>query len=326
MKRIHIIATGGTIAGSSQTSTSSIYQAGSNHISDIVKSIPDIQQIANLSYEQLISIGSQNMTPKLWLKLLHRCNEVLQDQDIDGVVITHGTDTMEESAYFLNLTINSNKPVVLTGSMRNSSSISSDGALNLFNAISVAAYDGSADMGVMVVMNDQIHSAREVVKSHTNNVSTFVSPNTGVLGVVNYGSVKFYMKSLRLNTTRSEFINLINSNCNVLPRVDIAYLSAGSFLSLKQHEGAKGVIIAGLGDGNIPDDLVPIVNEISKNGIFVVICSSCFAGVVNAGEMQKTKNIIKSDNLTPRKARILLMCGIYLNMDLEQIKLLFELY
>lgn len=170
MKKIYILATGGTIAGSAKKSQDNLnfgsYTSGEKQISQLLEEIPSLGKLAQISAEQFVNIGSQDMTSEICLNLARRVDEILRE--FDGVVITHGTDTMEESAYFLNLMINSDKPVILTGAMRNSDSLSSDGALNLYNAIAVATNENARKMGVMVVINDEIYSARDVSKTNTN--------------------------------------------------------------------------------------------------------------------------------------------------------------
>jgi L-asparaginase len=186
-----ILATGGTIAGSAATEVQAGYQSGQVGVDVLINAVPQLKELANVTGEQISNIGSQNMSDVVWLKLAKRCNELLAKDDVDGIVITHGTDTMEETAYFLNLVVKSKKPVVLTCSMRPSTALSADGPLNIFNAVAVAASKDAMDHGVMVVANDLIHSARAAIKGNTTDVETFFSPLVGPLGTVNYGVINF---------------------------------------------------------------------------------------------------------------------------------------
>jgi len=188
---IVILATGGTIAGAQSGSSSYGYTAGSFKVEDLIKAVPDLDKLATLSGEQVANIGSQDMNDAVWLKLAKRANEVLRRPDVDGVVITHGTDTMEETAYFLNLVIKSEKPVVMVGSMRPATAISADGPANLYNGVATAASPGARGRGVLVTTNDEIHQARNVTKTNTTNVDTFQSPNRGPVGFVNSGTVRW---------------------------------------------------------------------------------------------------------------------------------------
>ncbi|WP_198979388.1 asparaginase domain-containing protein, partial [Helicobacter pylori] len=167
------------------------YKSGELGVKELLKAIPSLNKIARIQGEQISNIGSQDMNEEVWFKLTKRAQELLDDSRIQGVVITHGTDTLEESAYFLNLVLHSTKPVVLVGAMRNAASLSADGALNLYNALSVAIDEKSANKGVLVVMDDSIFSAREVVKTHTTHTSTFKALNSGAIGSVYYGKVRY---------------------------------------------------------------------------------------------------------------------------------------
>ena len=197
---IYILATGGTIAGSGSGALDTSYTSGTVTVDKLIAAVPDINKIATIKGEQISNIGSQEMNNEVWFKLANRVNELLTSGKADGVVITHGTDTMEETAYFLNLVVKSDKPIVMVGAMRNSGSLSADGPLNIFNAVNVAMNKEAVGKGVMVVMNDEIHAAREVTKTNTTAVDTFKSPNSGKIGTVFYGNVKFYMNPTRKHT------------------------------------------------------------------------------------------------------------------------------
>ncbi len=205
LPHVVILATGGTIAGSAATEVQAGYQSGQVGVDVLINAVPQLKELATVTGEQISNIGSQNMSDVVWLKLAKRCNELLAKDDVDGIVITHGTDTMEETAYFLNLVVKSKKPVVLTCSMRPSTALSADGPLNIFNAVAVAASKEAADHGVMVVANDIIHSGRAVIKGNTTAVETFFSPLVGPLGTVNYGKINFVDVPNKKYTYQTEF-------------------------------------------------------------------------------------------------------------------------
>src|SRR5215831_8343609 len=220
---IVILATGGTIAGAATTGTQSGYTSGAVTIDAMLAAVPGIKDLANVKGEQISNVGSQDMTFDIMLKLAKRINELLPTKDVDGIVVTHGTDTMEETAFFLNLVVKSDKPVVMVGSMRPSTAVSADGPLNLYNAVGVAIDPNAKGRGVMVVMNDWIHAAHSLTKTNTTAVQTFLSPLRGLVGVSAYGKNDFYNSPTWKPTTQSEFDI---SQVTQLPRVDIIYAYA----------------------------------------------------------------------------------------------------
>ncbi|GAA8270147.1 type II asparaginase [Helicobacter pylori] len=323
---IALLATGGTIAGSGVDASLGSYKSGELGVKELLKAIPSLNKIARIQGEQVSNIGSQDMNEEIWFKLAKRVQKLLNDSRIQGVVITHGTDTLEESAYFLNLVLRSTKPVVLVGAMRNASSLSADGALNLYNALSVAIDEKSANKGVLVVMDDTIFSAREIVKTHTTHTSTFKALNSGAIGSVYYGKARYYMQPLRKHTTESEFSILELKT--PLPKVDIIYTHAGMTpdlfqASLKSH--AKGVVIAGVGNGNVSAGLLKAMQEASQMGVLIVRSSRVGSGEITSGEIDD-KAFITSDNLNPQKARVLLQLALTKTNDKEKIQEMFEEY
>jgi L-asparaginase len=224
---IVILATGGTIAGAAATGTQSAYTSGAVTIDAMLDAVPGIKNLANIKREQEANVGSQDMSFDIMLKVAKRINE-LPTSDVEGIVVTHGTDTMEETAYFLNLVVKSNKPVLLVGSMRPSTAVSADGPLNLYNAVAVAGDPNSKGCGVLVVMNDQIHGAHSLTKTSTTDVQTFMSPLRGLVGVVAYGKADFCNVPPWRNTTSSEFDI---ANVTKLPRVDIVFAYADMSLT-----------------------------------------------------------------------------------------------
>ena len=209
------------------------------------------QELARIEVEQVAAIGSQDMNEAVWLKLAARTEAALAEPEIAGVVITHGTDTMEETAFFLNLVVPSEKPVVLVGAMRPATAISADGPMNLYNAVAVAAQPAARGRGVLVVANDEIHFAREIAKTNTTQVGTFASGHRGLAGLVNAGRLHLYAPPVRRHTAQSDFAL---AGLTALPRVDIVYSHAGmgrELIDAAVHAGARGLVIAGVGDGNL---------------------------------------------------------------------------
>lgn len=323
-----ILATGGTIAGSASSELDTAYTSGTITVDAIIAAVPQLKDIANIKGEQVSNIGSQAMTNEIWLKLSKRVNELLKSKDVDGIVITHGTDTLEATAYFLDLTVKSDKPVVLVGAMRNSSSMSADGPLNIYNAVSVAINKESKAKGVLVAMNDKIHAAREVQKTNTTAVDTFQSPNTGAIGSVFYGNVKYYLAPVRAHTKKSEFDV---SKLNELPQVDIIYAHANDNASIIDYlikNGSKGIISVGMGNGSLYPDSQNLLEEAVSNGIKVVRSSRVGSGEVTLnGETNDEKSgFIVADNLSPAKARVLLMLALTKTNDTAKIQQMYFKY
>ena len=322
---IYILATGGTIAGSGSGALDTSYTSGTVTVDKLIAAVPDINKIATIKGEQISNIGSQEMNNEVWFKLANRVNELLTSGKADGVVITHGTDTMEETAYFLNLVVKSDKPIVMVGAMRNSGSLSADGPLNIFNAVNVAMSKEAKGKGVVVVMNDEIHAAREVTKTNTTAVDTFKSPNSGKIGTVFYGNVKFYMNPTRKHTVNSAFdITKIKE----LPRVDIIYSHSNDnpdFVNLAVKSGAKGIVNAGMGNGNPFPSALEALGEAVKGGVVVVRDSRVGSGETTLnGEVDDGKyGFLASDNLNAQKARVLLMLALTQTTDKAKIQELF---
>jgi L-asparaginase len=290
--------------------------------------VPGIKDLANLKGEQISNVGSQDMSFDIMLKLAKRINELLPTNDVDGIVITHGTDTMEETAYFLNLTVKSDKPVVMVGSMRPSTAVSADGPLNLYNAVAVAADPNSGGRGVLVVMNDWIHAAHSLTKTSTTAVQTFMSPLRGLVGVTAYGKDDFYNTPPWKHTTGSEFDV---SNVTKLPRVDVIFGSVDmspDLIDASVNNGAKGIVIAGVGNGNMNQVSVDAAARAAKKGVIVVRSSRVPTGLVGRNVEIKDDELgfIASDELNPQKSRILLMLALLKPRSVAQIQELFATY
>lgn len=327
-KNIVILATGGTIAGAGASSTGSAYTSGKVTIDAMIDAVPNIRKLANLTGEQTANVGSQDMSVKVWLDLANRINVLLATDDVDGIVITHGTDTQEETAFFLNLVVKSDKPVVLTGSMRPSTALSAEGPLNLYNAVAVAASPKAIGRGVVVVMNDDIHSAHAIKKMITTPVQTFMSPMHGLLGSVSFGDVTFFHNPHGLYTLKSEFSV---DGVKELPRVDIVYGCADmspDLIDIMIKAGAKGIVIAGVGDGNMTTATLESMKKATSNGIPVVRASRVPTGTVllNGEVVDKDYGSVSSMELNPQKSRILLMLALLKDRSREDLQALFLTY
>jgi L-asparaginase len=323
-----ILATGGTIAGAAASGTQAAYKSGAVTIDAMIAAVPGIGDLATIKGEQISNVGSQDMTMDIMLKLANRINELARSNDVDGIVVTHGTDTMEETAFFLNLTVKTDKPVVMVGSMRPSTAVSADGPLNLYNAVGVAADPNARGRGVLVVMNDWIHAAHSLTKTSTTAIQTFMSPLRGLVGVANYGKNDFYSSPTWKHTTQTEFdVSKVTS----LPRVDIIFASADSspdLIDAAAANGAKGIVIAGVGNGNMNKaSLAAAANAVQK-GVVVVRSSRVVTGVVgrNVEVNDDELGFVASDELNPQKARILLMLALMKQRNTKDLQGLFTIY
>src|SRR5262244_3994679 len=325
---IVILATGGTIAGAAASGTQAGYTSGAVTIDAMINAVPGIKDLANIKGEQVSNVGSQDISFDILLKLAKRINALAQSTDVDGIVITHGTDTMEESAFFLNLTVKTDKPVVMVGSMRPSTAISADGPLNLYDAVAVAADPQAKGRGVLVVMNDQIQGAHSLTKTSTTAVQTFQSPLRGLVGVSAYGKNDFYNSPSWKHTTASEFDV---SNVTKLPRVDIIYADADmspDLIDASVNAGAKGIVIAGVGNGNMNKASVEAAARAVKKGVVVVRSTRVATGSVgrNVEVNDDELGFIASDELNPQKSRILLSLALAKQAQPAQIQEMFRTY
>src|SRR5262249_8534562 len=266
LPKVVVLATGGTIAGAGASDVQAAYSSGQVGVEQLLAAVPQAKKLAEMRGEQISNIGSQDMNDEVWLKLARRGKEPAARDDVDGIVITHGTDTIEETAYFLNLVVKSRKPVVLTAAMRPSTALSADGPLNFFNAVAVAGNGNAAGRGVLVVVNDWIHGAASLTKANTTAVQTFLSPLRGLVGTVNYGECEFYRSAVGRNTLDSEFSL---DGVTALPRVDIVMAHEnmdGALIDAAVAAGAKGVIVAGVGNGNLTKAALDALAAQAKKG------------------------------------------------------------
>lgn len=325
--RIAILGTGGTIAGFiDSTIATTGYTAGAIDIDVLIKAVPQIRDLADISWEQIANIDSSNMCDEIWLRLAKKIAKLFAE-GIDGVVITHGTDTMEETAYFLNLTIKSDKPVVLVGAMRPSTAISADGPKNLYNAVALVANKEAKNKGVMVAINDKILSARGVVKTHSLNVDAFSSPDFGDLGYIVDGKVFFYNNVTKAHTKNAPFdVSKLTS----LPKVDIlySYSNDGSGVAAKAlfEHGTKGIVVAGNGAGSIHKNQKDVLKELLKKGLKVVVSSRVVAGCVAVSDSDEKLGFISAEDLNPQKARVLLILALTKTSDPKKIQEYFLKY
>ena len=329
LPNVVILATGGTIAGTGATSTTTVgYTAAKVGVDALIAAVPELKKVANVRGEQVMQIASENMNNEAWLKLAKRVNTLLAQSDVDGIVITHGTDTIEETAYFLDLVVKSRKPVVIVGAMRPSTAISADGPINLYNAVLLAGSKEAVGKGVLVTLNDQINAGREVTKTNTSTMDTFKTPELGFLGYIQGSKPYFYRQCTRKNTADTPFDIM---NLDKLPQVDIVYGYANMnpiALNAFVAAGAQGIIHAGVGDGSLNNTVVPSLTEARKKGVVIVRSSRVGQGIVaRNGEADDDKlDFVVSDTLNPQKARILLMLALTKTTDSKEIQKMFWEY
>jgi L-asparaginase len=323
-----ILATGGTIAGSAESQTAAGYQSGAVGVDILIAAVPQLKDIATVKGEQIASIGSQDMNDEVWLKLGKRVNELTAKSDVDAIVITHGTDTLEETSYFLDLISKTDKPIVMTGSMRPSTAMSADGPLNIYNAVGVAVDPKAKGRGVLVVIDDDIHSAHDVVKGHTTDVATFSSGEAGLIGGALFGKNVWYRTPENVHTKGSE---LSLGNATALPRVDIIYAHANmspDIITNAAKSGAKGIVIAGVGDGNMTAPAWDAAKKVVKDGVVLVRSSRVNGGVVrrNIEVSDDEMGTVASMALNPAKARVLLQLALMKTSDVKKIQDYFDRY
>jgi len=325
---VTILATGGTIAGAQPKAGEAGYKAGAFSVESLIQAVPGMEKVAVVKGEQIASIGSQDMNDAVWIKLARRVNELQKDPGVDGIVITHGTDTQEETGYFLDLVVKGEKPVVLVGSMRPATAISADGPMNLYNGTAVAVDPAARGRGVLIVMNDDIHYAREATKTNTTSLQTFTSPNRGRAGIVLFGKASFYSPPVPKHTSGSAFAGIVP---DTMPKVFIVYAHANvgpEFVEAAVAAGAKGIVLAGVGDGNGTDPLIQALAAAAKKGIVVVRSSRVGTGTVARNvELDDDKlGFVAAMELNPSKARVLLQQALTKTKDVAQVQKYFDEY
>nr|WP_315593894.1 asparaginase [uncultured Cupriavidus sp.] len=325
---IVIIGTGGTIAGAGASATNTAaYQSAVVPVDKIIASVPEISKVANVKGEQIFQIGSESFNNERLLKLGKRVSELLKQPDVDGIVITHGTDTIEETAYFLNLTLKSDKPVVVVGSMRPGTALGADGALNLYDAVLVASNPASKGKGTLVVLNDEIHTGRDVTKSNTFKTETFRSP-FGPLGYVVEGRTLYYRIPARPHTLQTEWdIDKIDK----LPEVAVVYAYGNvnpASIDAAVKNGAKAIVYAATGNGSVGDYMVEPLKAAQAKGVQIVRASRTGSGIVvrNAEQPDDKYNWVVTDDQLPQKARILTALALTKTNDPKALQQIFWKY
>ncbi len=322
---VRLIATGGTIAMKIDPVKHAPVPAISGE--DLISTVPEISKVARIEVQNLSNVPSDYMDPDRWTQLAKAVNETLARPEVAGVIVSHGTDTLEETAWFIDLTLDSDKPVVLICAQRNASEKDFDGPRNLLNAARICVSPQAKKMGAMIVLNNQINAAREAVKTHTSDVETFKSGDYGFLGVADYDRVVFYRAPLRRQ-------HVALKDAPHLPRVDIVPMyggADGTFVRAALQAGAKGIVVQALGWGNMNPALFEAVKEAIGKGIPVVITTRVYNGRVlpnygfqGGGKTLQEAGAIFGDNLSAQKARILLMLALQSTSNAQELQKLFD--
>lgn len=322
---ITVLATGGTIAGDGDSATQSQYTAGKVSIDALINAVPEIKKIAHLNGEQIVNMGSQDMNDQVWLTLAKKINA-----DCDktaGFIITHGTDTLEETAYFLDLTTHCHKPIVMVGAMKPATALGTDGPLNLYNAVIVATDKEAGKRGVLLAMDDKVISGRNVVKMNTNFVEAFEAVNAGPEGFIYNGKVHY----LGAAQPRADKAIFDISQLDKLPKVGIVYnYSNASALPAKSfiYHGYQGIVSAGVGNGNMYNKIFTVLADAVKQGIGVVRASRVPTGFITRdAEVDDSKyGFVAAERLNPQKARVLLQLALTQTDDPIKIQAMFDKY
>ncbi|HEY9228516.1 MAG TPA: asparaginase, partial [Gemmatimonadaceae bacterium] len=319
--RVHIIATGGTIASTNYYSGS----AGHVGVEALLRAVPQLDSIATISGQQFANIASSAMTPANWLQLSRAISDTLARRpDLAGIVVTHGTDTMEETAYFLDLTVKDPRPIVVTGAMRPSDGIGIDGPANLYNAVRVAGASSARERGAMILLNDEIFAARDATKSNAVRPDAFSAPYRGDLGLAEPEGIVFHRPP-----SRRGVFDL--ANLRDLPRVDVSYSYAGADgtdIDAFVAAGAKGIVVAATGRGSMTPAQRQAVTHAMEKGVIVLVGTRTGSGTVPVGEgvrgTSSTPSTIGTGDLNPQKARILLMLALTRTSDRREIAKIFQ--
>jgi len=311
-----VMATGGTIASTGNYYGDRGGPVNKISVEDLAKAAPGIDKVATMSAEQFSNVASGAIGPKQWMDLSRRINAAFHERPgLAGVVVTHGTDTMEETAYFLDLTVAGDRPVIVTGAMRPADAIGADGPANLFNAVRAAAQPASRGRGGMVLMDDRLFAAREVTKTNTTRVETFQAPEHGPLAIADHDSIVFG----RARPTHRRVFDI--SNITELPRVDIIYSYGGAdsvLIDAAVAAGAKGLVIAGVGAGGTTPDQSRALRQASQKGVVVVTGSR-----TGSGRVAGNGNRVTAGDLNVQKARILLMLALTQSTDTKEVAKIF---
>lgn len=326
---VAVLATGGTIAGAQTDTGAKAYRAGAMDVSQLLNAVSGLEQLAQIRAEQVASVGSQNMTFAVWADLAQRIEALCRDDAIDGIVVTHGTDTLEETAYFLSLVIRHAKPLVLVGAMRPATAVGADGPANLFHAVALAGCDEARGRGPLVVMNEDIHYAREIQKVACAGVNAFASPNRGRAGVMRGAQPTFFSLNISTHTVASAF-SIDPLHHSDWPRVEIIYagVDLGDDVIDFLADKVRGLVLAGVGDGNATDLAMQALQRAAARGVVIVRASRTGSGLVgrNVEVDDDTMGFVAAGDLSPQKARILLMLGLLKTSDTAQLQDFFDRY
>ena len=352
LPKVHLVATGGTISNR---------QGGRLTAEELVKSMPGLERFATVTFEQFSNVASSQLTLDQWVRLARRVNDLFAaDKELAGIIVTSGTDTLEETAFFLHLTVRDPRPVVLVGSMRNPSTLGYEGAANLLEGVRVAIEPASKDKGVLVVLNDEINSARDVQKTDALRLQTFRSREYGQLGVVDSDRVVFFRQPLQRHTSRSEFDI---ASVKELPRVDVVMVyqgAPGDLIKAAVDAGAKGVVIAGAGAGAISGTQGEGLDYAAQKGVFIATSTRTGSGRIpaprsgnqspaapptgvtvpaagtsaapesaprpNPNAERRRQFTVAAEDHAPLKARILLMLALTRTTNLAAIQRMFVEY
>lgn len=316
---VKVVATGGTIANT---------PSGRLNAAEVADAIPQLKGVARLEVEEVIRVGSSSITIENWLTLARRINEILaKEPDVKGIVVTHGSNTVEETGYFLSLTVKSDKPVVLTAAQRQFTTLSSDSPKNFLQAVRVAASDEARGKGALIVANDMIHAARDVTKTITYRLETYSGRDLGALGYVDEDRVSFYRAPLKQHTKAAPFDV---SGLQKLPRVDVIYCYVDADGALVDaavtHGGAEGIVVAGFPTGSATPSMEKAMNGAAAKGVRLVMTNRGGTGRITDTRGKEKRPLLFGDNLTPQKARILLMLGLTRTKDPVELQRMFQTY
>ncbi len=318
---ILILATGGTIAGVGEIGKSTVYRSGKLTADELISEIPEINNIAPLETMQICNVNSDDITADIWLKLASIINRESKDDNVKGFVITHGTDTLEETAYFLNLAVKTKKSVIITGSMRPATSISADGPMNLYQAVCAAASPETEGQGVLAVFADRIYTARSVTKTSTYQLTAISAGRMGAIGVIRDGKVYMYETTNKAHTQKAEFDV---AKIDALPKVTILYFHVDAPAELLKYaaEHSDGIVIAGAGAGEFSLVYGEMIKTLS---VPVVVSSRVDDGLITS-DMLRVEGTIAANNLSPQKAAVLLRLALTVTNDIDKIREMFLKY
>ncbi len=325
-KKIVIVATVGTIAGTGESGKTAVYHAGEMSVDAILETIPMIENVAEIETVQLFNVDSNEMNEERWILLANRINEIAAHDDVDGIVVTHGTDTLDETAYFLNLTLYTQKPVVITGAMRPATATSADGPFNLYQAVCLAANEDARGQGVMGLFSNTIYSGRDIQKVNNYKIDAFDQNAFGCLGYMQDEKAFFFSKTFKAHTQQSIFSI---RRLETLPKVAVTYFYAGADPRILEimAEDHEGIVIIGSGSGNYSQSWLAVIGKLAQKGIVFVRASRVSQGIVFDDRVFDPMDVcVGANTLSGQKARVLLMLALTITKNVEQIRNIFRQY